>query len=164
MFKRLLLLSTLLFLTAFPLQVLAGSTGLPGEMSVLSLRGDTSSLTHDQIVELERVCKWMDKDIVKQLKKIGYKPKIISSRKNFTGSGQLLIIKVVKFKAGNKAARAFVGFGAGGSSLDLQYKLLNAKGDAVETWDDGVGSSRGGTYCAQTLNRNVIKKLKSLKN
>ena len=161
MFKRLFLFCFLLFFVAFPMQVLAGSNG---EMSVLSLRGDTSNMTRDQIVELERVGKWMDKDIIKQLKKAGYRAKLLSSRKDFAGPGHLLIIEVAKFKAGNRAARAFVGFGAGGSSLDLQYKLLNSKGASVTTWDDGVGSSKGGTYCAQTLNRNVIKKLKTVIN
>ena len=162
MFKRLLLCVFLLLFMAFPMQVLAGSKGSGGEMSVLSLRGDTSNMTRDQVVELERVCTWMDKDIIKQLKKAGYSPKLLSSRNAFAGSGHLLIIEVAKFKAGNRAARAFIGFGAGGSSLDLQYNLLDSKGVSVSTWDDGVGSSRGGTYCAQTLNRNVIKKLKAV--
>lgn len=142
----------------------AAATGGAGEMSVLSLRGDTSSMAQDQIVELQRVGKWMDRDIIKQLSRAGYKSKLIKSRKAFKGPGNLLIIKVAKFKPGNRAARAFVGFGAGGSSLDLHYQLLDSKGIVLSKWDDGVGSSKGGTYCAQTLNRRALVKLADLLN
>ena len=131
-----------------------------GHISVLSLRGDTSNMTQDQIIELKRVGTWMDRDIIKQLKRAGYTPKLLSSRKEFKGSGYLLIIDVDKFRPGNRAARAFVGFGAGGSSLDLDYQLLDSHNKMVTQWKDGVGSSKGGTYCAQTLNRNTIKRLK----
>ena len=163
MAKKLCSLCTLLI---FVTVVFVGSSfaaGLSGEMSVLSLRGDTSELTHDQVVELERVEKWMERDIIKQLKRAGFKAKLIKERKDFKGYGHLLIIEVAKFKAGNRAARAFIGFGAGASSLDLKYNLLDSHGKSLTTWEDGAGSSRGGTYCAQTLNRHVIKKLKEIR-
>ena len=153
------------FLLVFVVLLLAGPAAAgssKGEMSVLSLRGDTSEMTHDQVVELNRVGKWMDRDILKQLKRAGFKAKLIKDRKEFKGSGHLLIIDVVKFKAGNRAARAFIGFGAGSSSLDLKYDLLDSRGTSLASWEDGAGSSRGGTYCAQTLNRHVIKKLKEV--
>ncbi len=142
----------------------AGAVGPTGEMSVLSLRGDTSSMTQDQIVELQRVGRWMDRDIIKQLNRAGYKSTLITSRKAFKGPGNLLIIKVAKFRPGNRAARAFVGFGAGGSSLDLHYQLLDSHGAVLSSWDDGVGSSRGGTYCAQTLNKKALAKLSAVLN
>ena len=163
MAKRLLLFCTLLIFVTITLAGASVAAGLSGEISVLSLRGDTSKLTHDQVVELERVGKWMDRDIIKQLKRAGFKAKLIKDRKDFKGSGHLLIIDVTKFKAGNRAARIFVGFGAGASSLDLKYDLLDSRGKSLITWEDGVGSSRGGTYCAQTLNKRVIKKLKAIK-
>jgi len=137
--------------------IVAPVTG--GEISVLSLRGDTSSMTEDQIVELNRVGTWMERDIIKQLTKTGYSAKLIKSRSDFAGTGHLLIIDVEKFNPGNRAARAFIGFGAGASSLDLDYQLLDGQNKMVSQWKDGVGSSRGGTYCAQTLNHNTITQL-----
>ena len=137
----------------------AGTAVTGGEISVLSLRGNTSSMTQDQITELKRVGAWMDRDIIKQLNRAGYSAKLLKSRSDFSGSGHLLIIDVDKFKAGNRAARAFVGFGAGGSSLDLNYQLVDSQKKMISEWKDGVGSSKGGTYCAQTLNRNTIKQL-----
>lgn len=135
-----------------------------GNISVLSLRGDTQDMTQDQIVELQRVGIWMDKDIIKQLNRNGYKATFIKSRQDFKGPGHLLIIDVTKFNPGNKAARIFISFGAGASSLDLHYQLLDSAGTVLSTWDDGVGSSKGGTYCAQTLNRNAITQLNSVLN
>ena len=171
MLKRLLLFCSLLFFVFFSIGCNGARTvnksvptGGAGEMAVLSLRGDTSKMTDDQIVELKRVGTWMDKDIIKQLKRAGYKANLLKSRKEFNGSGHLLIINVTNFRPGNKAARAFVGFGAGGSSLDLKYKLLDSHGTSVSAWEDGVGSSKGGTYCAQTLNRNAIEQLKTIMN
>lgn len=135
--------------------------GAAGEISVLSLRGNTSDMTQDQIAELKRVGTWMDRDIIKQLNRAGYTAKLLKSRSDFSGPGHLLIIDVDKFNPGNRAARAFVGFGAGSSSLDLNYQLLDSQKKMVSEWKDGVGSSKGGTYCAQTLNRNAIKQLQS---
>ncbi len=131
-----------------------------GMISVLSLRGDTSSMTEDQVVELQRVGTWMDRDIIKQLKRAGYSAKLLKSRGDFSRAGHLLVISVDNFNPGNRAARVFVGFGAGAASLDLDYQLINSRNKRVARWKDGVGSSKGGTYCAQTLNRNTIKQLK----
>lgn len=139
----------------------SASTAPAGEIAVLSLRGNTDDMTPDQIVELKRVGTWMDRDIIKQLNRAGYNAKLLGSRSEYSGSGHLLIIDVDKFKAGNRAARAFVGFGAGGSSLNLDYQLLGSHGKVVTQWKDGVGSSKGGTYCAKKLNRNAIKQLKT---
>ncbi len=134
-------------------------TGAAGEISVLSLSGDTSEMTVDQVTELKRVKAWMDRDIIKQLTRAGYSAKMVKSRDDFKGPGHLMIIEVDKFNPGNRAARAFVGFGAGASSIDLDYKILDSQKKLVGQWKDGVGSSKGGTYCAQTLNRNAIKQL-----
>ncbi|MCD4687757.1 MAG: DUF4410 domain-containing protein, partial [Desulfuromonadaceae bacterium] len=131
-----------------------------GMISVLSLRGDTSSMTEDQIIELQRVGTWMDRDIIKQLKRAGYSAKLLKSRGDFSRAGHLLVIRVDNFNPGNRAARVFIGFGAGAASLDLDYQLINSRNKRVAQWKDGVGSSKGGTYCAQTLNRNAIKQLK----
>jgi len=164
--KRLLLLAFLaLFVT---LSVGCGgaktarTSGGHGEMSVLSSPGDMSGLTSDQIAELRRVVTWMDRDIIKQLNRAGYRAVLLKSRHDFKGPGHLLMMDVGRFSPGNRAARAFVGFGAGASSLDMHYKLLNSQGKTVSAWDDGTGSSKGGTYCAQTLNRNTVKQLNNV--
>ena len=141
------------------------SPGIESDLTILTLNGNLQNQTEDQKVELNRVITWMDRDIVKNMKSAGFNAVLIKDLKNYKkNSSKLLVIDVDKFNAGNRAARAFVGFGAGASSLDLNYKLLDEKGAELMTWKDGVGSSKGGTYCAQTLNRNTIIKITTFLN
>ena len=126
------------------------------KIAILSLDGNLPNQTDDQIAELDRVLRWMDRDIIKNLKRSGFNAVLIKNKKDFSKEmGSLLIIEVDKFNAGNRALRGFVGFGAGASSLDLNYQLLNENGEILKEWKDGTGSSKGGTYCAQTLNQNT---------
>ena len=135
------------------------------DITVLSLDGNLPDQTDDQIDELDRVITWMNRDIIKNLKRTGFNAVLVKEMKDYKPNmGKLLIIDVEKFNAGNRAARAFVGFGAGASSLDLSYKLMDEKGVQLTDWKDGVGSSKGGTYCAQTLNHNAIERVTILLN
>jgi len=134
--------------------------GKPANIAILTKDGNLPNLTTDQQRELDRVIQWMDKDIIKDLRQAGFNAVLIKDRSKYSKNmGMLLIADVDAFNAGNRAARAFVGFGAGAASLDMDYTLLNKTGDRLLSWKDGVGSSKGGTYCAQTLNGNTINKL-----
>ncbi len=129
-------------------------------IAVLIDDGNLEGQTADQRAELDRVLQWMERDIVKQLSRAGFDAKLLNSKKEFQAEmGVMWKMTVKNFNAGNRALRAFVGYGAGASSLDMTYTLVDAKGKKIEQWDDGVGSSKGGTYCAQTLNRRNVKRL-----
>lgn len=129
-------------------------------IAVLTMDGNLPDQTDDQIAELDRVLEWMDDDIIANLKRSGFNAVLINNKKEYLAEmGNLLVIDVEAFTAGNRALRGFVGFGAGSASLDLDYNLLNTKGEKLLSWKDGVGSSKGGTYCAQTLNVNAQDKL-----
>ncbi len=159
--KRIVLISALVLLVVVSAgcgkKRLVLKPGVIKNIAVLTLDGNLPGQTKDQKRELDIVMRWMDRDIIKNFKRAGFNSVLIKSRKQYKGSmGNLLIVKVRKFNAGNRAARVFVGFGAGAASLDLSYKLLNERGAKLKVWEDGVGSSYGGTYCAQTLNRRAI--------
>ncbi len=160
---------TILFLSILLLVGLNGGCGKkqislnPGkgqDMTVLTLDGNLAGLNADQQRELDIVMRWMDRDIIQSLNRSGFNATLIKDRNNYKkGMGKLLIIDVDAFNPGSRAARAFVGYGAGAASLDLDYVLLNENGGELLRWKDGVGSSKGGTYCAQTLNRNAVEKI-----
>lgn len=159
------ILTTAMILSSCGRKSVSLNPGIASDLTILTLNGNLPDQTEDQKVELKRVITWMDRDIVKNMKRAGYNAVLIKDIKNYKkNSSKLLIIDVDKFNAGNRAARAFVGFGAGASSLDLNYTLLNEKGTEILAWKDGVGSSKGGTYCAQTLNRNTVTKLTTFLN
>lgn len=130
------------------------------DITVLTLDGDVSGLTADQARELGNTVTWMDRDIIKNLNKAGFRAVLIKSIHDHKAEmGKLLIAEVERFNAGNRAARALVGFGAGAASLDLRYKLLDERGSTLAEWRDGVGSSKGATYCAETLNKRAVDKV-----
>lgn len=130
------------------------------DITVLTLDGDVSGLTADQARELGNTVSWMDRDIIKNLNKAGFRAVLIKSIHDHKAEmGKLLIAEVERFNAGNRAARTLVGFGAGAASLDLRYKLLDEKGGTLAEWRDGVGSSKGATYCAETLNKRAVDKV-----
>lgn len=134
-------------------------------IAVLTLDGNLPNQTPDQARELDYVMQWMDRDIVKIMNQAGFQPVLIKEMQGYKPEmGKLLVIEVEHFNAGNRAARAFVGYGAGSASLDLSYKLLDENGALLSEWRDGVGSSRGGTYCAQTLDRRALDKVTGLLN
>ena len=134
-------------------------------IAILTLDGKLPNQTADQDRELKTVIDWMDRDLLKIMKQAGFQPVLIKDRQEYQPEmGKLLVVDVDKFNAGNRAARAFVGFGAGAASLDLRYKLLDESGGPLSEWRDGVGSSLGGTYCAQTLNKRALDKVVGLLN
>lgn len=134
-------------------------------IAVLTLDGDLPNQTGDQERELNRVIEWMDRDLIRNMQKSGLQPILIKDMEDYKAEmGTLLVVDVEHFNAGNRAARAFIGFGAGAASLDLYYKLLDKNGTLLAEWRDGVGSSMGGTYCAQTLNRRALAKVVGILN
>jgi hypothetical protein len=128
------------------------------DITVLTMNGNLPEQTADQARELQTTLEWMDRDLIKNLKNSGFRAILIKDMQAYNPEmGKLLIVDVERFKAGNRAARAFVGFGAGSASLALNYKLLDEKGALLSEWQDGVGSSKGATHCAEILNRKALE-------
>lgn len=128
-------------------------------IALLSLSDGINESNPDIERELRLTLEWMDRDLVKLFRESGFQPLLLKEMGEYrTDQGKLLIVNVERFNPGSKAARAFVGFGAGAASLDLAYKLLDERGALLAEWRDGVGSSKGPTYCAQTLNRRALAK------
>jgi len=120
--------------------------------------------THDarQVKAQTQVSDWMDDDLVRvfdRYAKAGYQAKLIEKRKDFTPqpNNYLLTIKIINYHAGSKAARMFVGYGAGGVSFKIHYELSADGKKAILTNDDGVFSSREWINAARKLNENMAK-------
>jgi len=132
-------------------------------IALLTLSDGISESNPDLELELRLTLEWMDRDLLKLFRESGFQPLLLKEMGEYrTDQGKLLIVNVERFNPGSKAARAFVGFGAGAASLDLGYKLLDERGALLAEWRDGVGSSKGPTYCAQTLNRRALAKVAPL--
>ncbi|MBU1737880.1 MAG: DUF4410 domain-containing protein [Proteobacteria bacterium] len=133
--------------------------GVSGDIAVLSLGADTSGLNGDQVALLNQTLNWMDRDIIQALKRTGLQPKRIQSEGEFTRNGYLLKITITDHKMIPKGARFMAGMMAGADVLSAHYDLVDRNGQIVLAWDDTQASTKGGTYCAKTLNRNAAQKI-----
>lgn len=133
------------------------------DLAVLTLGGNFPERTADQERELLITLEWLNRDFIKKCKKSGIRVTPIKDMQAYKPAmGKLLVIDVERFSAGNRAARAFVGFGAGSASLALNYKLLDEKGGLLLEWQDGVSSSKGSTNCAEILNRKALENVNGI--
>ena len=135
------------------------------DIALLTMEGNLHEQTADQIRELKITLEWLNSDLIKNFEQSGFHVIVIKEMQAFEPEmGKLLIIDVQRFNAGNRAARAFVGFGAGSAFLALNYKLLDEKGALLSEWRDDVGSSKGATDCAKILNRKALENVVGLLN
>ena len=135
--------------------------GVSRDISVLSLGADTSSLSPDQIALLNQTLNWMDRDILQVLKRNGFQPTRINAENEFTGSanGYLLKTSITHHKMIPKSARFWGGMMAGADLLSAHFDLVDSNKETILSWDDTQGSTKGGTYCAQTSNPNATNKI-----
>jgi len=123
--------------------------------------GISSDMSEAQMRAQRQMATWMENDLLSMLTRAGYKAAPISSSSKFVGgSGNYLLqVRVTNYNPGSKAARMLVGFGAGATSIDIQYQIINGSGQTLEDRTDGVGSARDWNYCARVLNQRMIAAL-----
>jgi hypothetical protein len=164
--KRLFL--SLLVLSLFLLAACGGGpkpgklpAGVSGNLSVLFLGADTTGLTADQVALVGQTLAWMERDQINVLKRKGFNAARIADAKDFRSyeNGYLLKVAITDHKMIPKGARFMVGMMAGADRLNAHYELFDSRGRQLLAWDDVQASTKGGTYCAQTLNRNAAEKV-----
>jgi len=115
--------------------------------------------TDDQKNQLNQVGERLEAYVIEIFADNGVTATMIPSRDKFDPvAGQyLLIVKMVNYNPGSKAARMLVGLGAGATSLDLHYELFGAEKAPLLSKDHGRGSSRDWTYLCRTLGKDIYK-------
>ncbi len=131
-------------------------------ISILFDNGVNGTLEARQAKAQTQVSDWMSKDLVRVLArypKADYQAKLIDKREDFTPhpDSYLIIVKVIEYNAGSKAARIFVGYGAGGVSLKIHYELFTNGKNSILAKDDGVFSGLEWINAARKLNKNIAK-------
>ncbi|TAL28184.1 MAG: DUF4410 domain-containing protein [Nitrospirae bacterium] len=133
-----------------------------GKISVFILvdRGITNNMNDRQERAQNDIGDWMGDDLVKMFNKAGYEATLIEKRNEYTpGPGKYLLkATIVNYDPGSKAARMFVGYGAGAASMDMRYEL-SGKGESLLNYEDGVGSGRDWRYVARKLNDTAMKRV-----
>jgi hypothetical protein len=149
-------LFAVVFVLGFAYQAMAA------EIRVLFDNGVNETMDARQAKSQTQLAEWMSDDLVRvfaRYAKSGYEAKLIEKRQDFKPQpdNYLLIVKIIKYKAGSKAARMVVGYGAGGVSLEIHYELIADGKNAILSNDDGVFSGREWINAARKLNENTAK-------
>jgi Domain of unknown function (DUF4410) len=145
---------------AYPARAVEKSTQIT--ICILFDNGVNETFEARQAKAQTQLSDWMDDDLVKvfaRYTKAGYQAKLIEKREDFTpqSNNYLLTVKIIKYQAGSKAARTFVGYGAGGVSLKINYELFANGANAILTNDGGIFSGREWVKAARKLNENMAK-------
>lgn len=120
---------------------------------VLIDRGIEKSFTDMQAQNRDQVGEFMEMDLPAVLKKSGFKARLITKRSEYPGAAgsYLLTVKITNYNPGSKAARMFVGYGAGATSMDTHFELYGTGSTPLLSDNQSVGSGRDW--------RNVIRKI-----
>jgi hypothetical protein len=150
------------FTVGFVSSLKAAEKDVQATICVLFDNGVNETLETRQAKAQAQVSDWMDNDLVRvfaRYTKSGYQAKLIEKRKDFKPQlgKYLLTVKIIEYRAGSKAARMFVGYGAGGVSLKIHYELSADGKNAIIVKDDSVFSGREWISAARKLNENMAK-------
>ena len=100
--------------------------------------GDTAKME-----QVETVVDWMKPDLVQVLKNAGYDAGAVADPNTPVGPGSYLLrVQILEYRGGSKAARMFVGFGAGAASLNTHFELIGAGNKSYVSGSPGAGTSR----------------------
>ncbi len=126
---------------------------------VLAETGADASMPRNRVRQREQVRRQLERDMVNLLRKRGrYQASAVSSRDAFTPGPNtwLLHVRIARYHAGSKIARAAVGYGAGAASLDTVYDLYGEGAEPVLSNTQGVGSSRDWYQCVRRVNERTL--------
>jgi len=164
--RKHLIMVTAFFIAAFVISIaypaLAAENNAQTTISILFDSGVNSTLEARQAKAQTQVAEWMEYDLVRvfaRYAKAGYQAKYIEKRQDFTPqtNNYLLTVKITEYKAGSKAARMMVGYGAGGVTLKIHYELFANGKNMILTKDDSTYSGREWINAARKLNQNIAK-------
>lgn len=104
--------------------------------------------------QIGQVVGFMDPDLREILEDAGYAVVPSTNPEAFVPGPNrfLLVVKVLNYNPGSKAARMLVGWGAGALVLDTQHVLFSGPGQIVFQGTGSVGSARDWNYAARKIN------------
>ena len=112
--------------------------------------------------QVAQVVGFMDPDLRSILLEAGYVVQQSNNPESFVPGPNryLLLVKVLNYNPGSKAARMFVGsLGGGALVLDTQHVLFSGPGQMVVQGTSSVGSGRDWEYAARKINLQVFREV-----
>jgi len=146
----------------FTLPIAAQEINAGSTIQVLFDNGVTPNMEPRQAKSQAQLAEWMKNDLVRvfgRYAKSGFQAKSIEKRNDFKpqSNNYLLAVRIDEYKAGSKAARMIVGYGAGGVTLKIHYELYSGNQKKLLSDDDSIFSGREWINAARKLNENTAK-------
>jgi hypothetical protein len=120
-------------------------------------RGITPDMEPARVQQIEQLASWMENDLIDILNKTGYAAVRTEDPNVEPGPGRYVLrVRIVKYNAGSKAARMFIGYGAGAATLDTHFELVGESGNVEVSGDPSVGSGRDWKNAARKVNLQTV--------
>jgi hypothetical protein len=121
-------------------------------------RGITAETPADKATQLNEVGAWMENDLLSMLKGTGYDAAQVTNKDEPTEVGRYLLrMQIVEYNGGSKAARMFVGWGAGTAHLNTHYELVGPNAKVYLAASPTASTSRSDwQHVARKINQDTV--------
>jgi hypothetical protein len=96
----------------------------------------------EKATQLQEVADFMEPDLLAVLRDSGYDAAVVSGAAQPVEGQYTLKVKITDYNGGSKAARMFVGFGAGAARLESQFELIGPNGASYTQGAPGAATGR----------------------
>lgn len=118
----------------------------------------TEGLPPEKVQQVGQLADYAEPDFLNVLNKMGYEASRVDDPNTQPGPGRYVVrYKIIQYNAGSKAARMFVGYGAGSARLDTSYELIGPDGTSYTKGAPSVASSQDWTKAAHKVNKDTAK-------
>jgi hypothetical protein len=133
-------------------------TGAKIAILVYSDRGVSAETPDANAEQVNQVADWMEGDLIAILQKTGYESSLVANKDEPTAIGRYLLrMQVVDYNGGSKAAREFVGWGAGAAHLQTHFELIGPNGAVYLAGSPSVGTGRSNwQHVARKVNLQTV--------
>jgi hypothetical protein len=92
--------------------------------------------------QLKEVADYMEPDLLAVLRESGYDAAVVSGAVPAVEGQYTLHVQITEYNGGSKAARMFVGFGAGSARLESHFELIGPNGTSYTSGSPGSSTGR----------------------
>ena len=111
----------------------------------------------EKLSQLQEVADFMEPDLLALLRDSGYDAAVASGDAQPTAGQYKLNVQITEYNSGSKAARMFVGFGAGSARLQSHFELFGSNGASYTAGSPGASTGRTSWQrVARKVNQEIV--------
>jgi hypothetical protein len=96
----------------------------------------------EKVTQIAEVADFMEPDLLAVLRDSGYDAAVVSGAAQPVDGQYTLKVQITEYNGGSKAARMFVGFGAGAARLESHFELIGPNGASYTQGSPGASTGR----------------------